>query len=78
MAGCYNYPPIGRVVDVVRKPLNDRINRAINISIWIDFCSLCAPIDGSILIKGTSLNLFKAPSPRSEETKVIFSKKTFP
>mgnify|MGYP003326570703 CR=1 FL=1 len=34
--------------------------------------------DGLILIKGTSLNLFKAPSPRSEETDVIFSKKTFP
>ena len=72
------YPPIGRVVDVVRKLLNEKINSAINISIWIDFRNRCAPIDGSILIEGTSLNLFKAPSPSNAETRVIFIKKMLP
>ena len=45
-----NYPPIGKVVDVVRKLLKDKINNAINISVWIDFFNRCAPIDGSNLI----------------------------
>ena len=73
-----HYPPIGRVVDVVRKLLKNKINNTINISVWIDFFNRCAPINGSNLIQGTSLNLFKAPSPSSEETRVIFNKKTLP
>ena len=69
---------MGKVIEVVRILVKDKMSNAMNISMRIDFFRWNEPTVGSFFINGTFLNLFRAPNKSNKETKDILIKNALP